>query len=215
MENEELEKTLLREMIEGLTVDVAQIKLLLEQQPKPTTLLDTKSSLEQIGNAYSGLKSHLDTWVATQQKAPEPATPRNDLEPVLTKLETIRQAMLRSPANRISKAVQYGTGLLLISLLTTGVLAYYASKWRSERDAFEVSDWKWRGIRQVDAIYAQGVDTAFAKDSTRQQNKTWILQQEQADAAREAAQRAAEQAKAMNAQADQLEGKTGGKGKKK
>ena len=127
----------------------------------------------------------------------------------------MRQELRQSPANRISKAVQYGAVILAMSLLLTGVLGYYAIKWRAERDAFELSDWKWRAVRQADAVYAHRVDVSFEADSTSQQNKAWVVQQEQADAAREAAQQAAEQAKAMNAQADQLEGKTGGKGKRK
>jgi hypothetical protein len=104
--------------------------------------------------------------------------------------------------------VQYGTGLLVVSLLTTGILAYYATKWKNERDAFEVSDWKWRVVRQEGEEYALRIDNAFSSDSIGERYKKRILEMEQADATREAARRAAEQAKAMNAQADKLEGKS-------
>ena len=63
-------------------------------------------------------------------------------------------------------------------------------------------------MRQVNAEYATKLDGVFASDSVSEPNKVWIIQQEQADATREAARRAAEQAKAMNAQADKLEGKS-------
>lgn len=127
---------------------------------------------------------------------------------ILGELQAIRQDIGKSPANRINKAVRYGTGLLLVSVLTTGVLAYYATKWRDERDAFEVSDWKWRVMRQVNAEYATKLDGVFASDSVSEPNKIWIIQQEQADATCEAARKVAEQAKVMNAEADKLEGKS-------
>jgi hypothetical protein len=125
----------------------------------------------------------------------------------LAELRAIRQEILKSPANRINKAVQYGTGLLVVSLLTTGLLAYYATKWKNERDAFEVSDWKWRAVRQDGEDYSIRMDNAFNSDSAGESYKKRIVEMEQADATREAARRAAEQAKAMNAQADELEGK--------
>ncbi len=209
MEDQPKEKTLLAELVEGLTEDVANlIKLLTAQESKPATLTDLQPFLQRVADAIKGLREQVKSL--TEQKS-QPQAQAVELTDIREELRAIRQDIRKSPANRITKAVQYGAGFLVVSLLTTGVLAYYAIKWKNERDTFEVSDWKWRAVRQVDAVYAAKVDKGFALDSTSQPNKVWILEQEQADATRDAARRAAEQAKAMNAQADKLEGKSGPK----
>jgi len=202
MENGQQQKTLLTELVEGLTNSVAELKAMMVNQPKPTTLLDARSTLEKVANAINGLRDQVAKLIEAKPQAPTVESAE-----ILRELQAMRQAIRKSPANQITKAVQYGAVLLVVSLLTTGVLAYYAAKWKDERDAFEVSNWKWRAVRQVDAAYADKVDQAFETDSSSQDDKVWIIQQEQADATREAARRAAEQAKAMNAQADELEGK--------
>lgn len=213
MENEEEQKTLLREVVEGLSKDVANlIKLLTAKETKPATLPDLQPFLQRVADAIKELREQVKT--VTDQK-PQPQAQAVDSNELLTEVRAMRQELRRSPANRISKAVQYGTGLLMVSLLLTGVLAYYAIKWKSERDTFEVSDWKWRAVRQIDAVYGAKVDGIFSRDSTSQATKVWIVEQEQADATREAARRAAEQAKAMNEEADKLEGKSGPKRGKK
>lgn len=213
MENQEEQKTLLREMVEGLTDDVASLtKLLTAEESKPATLSDLKPFLQRVADAIRGLREQVKTLPEVK---PQPQAQVVDLTEVLTEVRAVRQELRKTPTYRISKAVQYGAGLLVVSLLVTGILAYYATKWRAERDAFEVSDWKWRAVRQVDAKYVREVDAGFEIDSISQQNKAWILQQEQADATREAARQAAEQAKALSDQANQLEGKPMMKGKKK
>lgn len=213
MENQEEQKTLLREMVEELTKDVTNlIKLLTTKETKPATLPDLQPFLQRVADAIKELREQAKT-LADQK--PQPQAQAFDSGELLAELRTLRQEIRKSPAHRISKAVQYGAGLLVVSLILTGVLAYYVTKWKDERDAFEVSDWKWRAVRQVDPVYAAKVDADFAADSTLKFNKDWILQQEQADATREAARQAAEQAKAMNEQADKLEGKSGPKSEKK
>ncbi len=208
MEKEPEQKTLLIEMIEGLTKDVADLKQLFASKPQATPSPDLESSLDKISRAINELRDEVGDL---NEQRPQTQVLGAESTQILGELQAIRQDIRKSPANRISKAVQYGTGLLLVSVLTTGVLAYYATKWRDERDAFEVSDWKWRVMRQVNAEYATKLDGVFASDSVSEPNKVWIIQQEQADATREAARRAAEQAKAMNAQADELEGKKKGR----
>ena len=207
MENGQQQKTLLTELVEGLTNDVAEIKQILANQPQATPPLDLRPTLEKVAKAINELRNEVGDL---NEQRPQSQAPPVDLTPITQELHTLRQEMRKTPAYQITKAVQYGAGLLLVSLLTTGVLAYYATKWKNERDVFEVSDWKWRAVRQVDAVYADKVDQAFETDSSSQDDKVWIIQQEQADATREAARRAAEQAKAMNAQADKLEGKKKG-----
>jgi hypothetical protein len=195
MENGEQQKTLLKEMVEGLTSDMAKLIKLITERPEPPTPPDLQPFLERVATAINGLRDQV-------KKLPEPKPQAEPVEStqVLAELRAIRQDIRKSPANRITKAVQYGTGLLIVSLLTTGILAYYATKWKSERDGFEVSDWKWRAVRQDGEDYAIRMDGAFTDDSTAESYKKRIVEMEQAD-------RAAEQAKTMNAQADKLEGK--------
>lgn len=193
---------LLTELVQTLTNDVTDLKKMVADQPKPIAPPDMRPTLEKVANAINGIRGRVESL--SQQKAPAPVV---DLSRVEEQLRQLQQQVRQSPANRISKAVQYGTGLLAVSLLLTGVLGYWAMKWKDERDQFEVSDWKWRAVRQDGEDYALKLDHAFARDSTAEYYKTQIVKMEQADATREAAKRAAEQAKVMNAQADQLEGK--------
>jgi hypothetical protein len=210
MENGQQQKTLLTEMVEGLTNDVAELIKLITNRPEPVAPPDLQPFLKRVADAINGLREQVQKLAEAKPQAhPVESTQ------VLEELRAIRQDIRKSPANRINKAVQYGTGLLIVSLLTTGILAYYATKWRNERDAFEVSDWKWQAVRQDGEEYAIRMDNAFVRDSTAENYKKRILEMEQADATREAARRAAEQAKAMNAQADKLEGKKSVERKKK
>lgn len=207
MEPQEVE--LLTELVQRLTQDVAEVKQLLANQPKPTTLLDARSTLEKVANAVNGLRSEIGDL--KQQKPPATSV---DLSPLTSQLQSLREEVRRSPANRITKGVQYGLGLLIVSLISTGILAYYAMKWKDERDQFEVSDWKWRTVRQDGPAYATQLDGAFAHDSASYYQQR-VLQLEQADATREAARKASEQAKALSEQANQLEGKGQSKRRKK
>ena len=201
------ETDLLTELVQRLTEDVAEVKQLLVNQPKPTTLLDARSTLEKVASAVNGLRSEMGDL--KQQK---PQATSVDLTPLTSQIQFLREEVRRSPANRITKGIQYGLGLLILSLLATGILAYYATKWKAERDSLVASDWKWRVVRQDSPIYAAELDNAFAHDSAYYYEKR-VSELEAADAARAAAQKAAEQAKIMNAQADKLEGKSGSKRK--
>jgi hypothetical protein len=205
MENGQQQKTLLTEMVEGLTDDVAKLTKLIKDRPEPAPPPDLQPFLQRVADAIKGLRGQIEKLVEAK---PQSQTLAVESTQVLDELRAIRQDIRRSPANRITKAVQYGTGLLIVSLLTTGILAYYATKWKNERDAFEVSDWKWRVVRQESEAYALQIDNAFSSDSISERYRKRIVEMEQADATREAARRAAEQAKAMNAQADKLEGKS-------
>jgi hypothetical protein len=206
MENGQQQKTLLAEVVESLTDEITKLAKLITDRPEPVPPLDLQPFLQRVADAINGLRGQIQKLVeAKPQAQPVESTQ------VLAELRAMRQDIRKSPANRINKAVQYGTGLLIVSLLTTGVLAYYATKWKNERDGFEVSDWKWRAVRQDGEDYAIKMDGAFAVDSMAENYKKRIVEMEQADATREAARRAAEQAKAMNAQADKLEGKSGPK----
>lgn len=170
MENEQPQKTLLAEMVESLTDDVAKLIKLLTDRPEPVAPPDLQPFLQRVADAINGLRSQVQKLTdANPQTQPVESTQ------ILVELRAIRQDIRKSPANRINKAVQYGTGLLIVSLLTTGVLAYYATKWRNERDAFEVSDWKWRAVRQDGEDYAVRMDNAFSRDSSGRatRNASW------------------------------------------
>ncbi len=210
MENGQQQKTLLAEVVESLTDEITKLAKLITDRPEPVPPLDLQPVLQRVADAINGLRRQIQKLVEAKPQA-QPA----ESTQVLAELRAIRQDIRKSPANRINKAVQYGTGLLIVSLLATGILAYYATKWKNERDAFEISDWKWRAVRQDGEDYAVRMDNAFRSDSVGESYKKRIVEMEQADATREAARRAAEQAKAMNAQADKLEGKKPVKTKKK
>jgi hypothetical protein len=204
MENQTKEKPLLTEMIEGLAQDLTELKRMVASQPQPTPLPDLPPFLQRVADAITGLREQVKN-LSEQKSQPQAQAP--DSSELIQELRAMRQDIRKSPANRITKAVQYGAGFLVLSLLTTGVLAYYATKWKAERDELVDSDWKWRVVRQDAPVYASELDQAFAHDSAYYYEKR-VVELEAADAARAAAQKAAEQAKVMNAQADKLEGKS-------
>jgi hypothetical protein len=212
MENGQEQKTLLTEMVEGLTNDVADLTKLIKDRPEPAAPPDLQPFLQRVADAINGLRDQLKE--SSKKKPPEPETPRESPQ-LLAELRAIRQAISQSPANRIGQAVQYGTVLLIASLFTTGIMAYYAVKWRDERDSFEVAHWKWRYTQQANPEYAAFAEDKFPGDSIKADLTQWVLEQESADQKREAARKAAEQAKVMNAQADELERKSGSKTGKK
>jgi hypothetical protein len=209
MENGQEQKTLLAEMVESLTDDMAKLTKLVTDRPEPVPPLDLQPFLQRVADAINGLRGQIQKLVeAKPQAQPVESTQ------VLAELRAIRQDIRKSPANRINKTVQYGIGLLIVSLLTTGILAYYATKWRNERDTFEVSDWKWRYTHQANPEYAAFAEDKFPGDSIKADLTQWVLEQESADQKREAARKAQEQAKVLSEQANQLERKINQKGKK-
>lgn len=204
-ETEQGDIDLLAELVQTLTKDVTELKKLVIDQPKPTTLLDARSSLEQVADAINGLREEVSK-LEQQKEANAPA----DLTP---RFDALAQLIRQRPEYRLSQYVQYGGyvfGLLVILLVG---MSWLALSWRSERSEFEASDWKWRHLRQIDPIYVRNIDSTYRVASQTNDGKEiatlqqWIMQQEQADLTREAAREAVQQAKAMNAQADQLEGK--------
>jgi len=209
MENGQQQKTLLAEVVESLTDEITKLAKLITDRPEPVPPLDLQPFLQRVADAINGLRGQIQKLVeAKPQAQPVESTQ------VLAELRAMRQDIRKSPANRINKAVQYGTGLLIVSLLTTGILAYYATKWKNERDTFEVSDWKWRYTQQANPEYAAFAEDKFPGDSIKADLTQWVFEQESADQKREAARKAQEQAKVLSEQANQLEGKINQKDKK-
>ena len=205
MDNNELVSELLQSLIE----EVKRLETKLDKLPNQTPP-DYGASIDALTKAVQSLQS--------QAKQTPPTI---DLSPLTSRLDRLEQAHRQSPERKMSQYLQvgaYGFGLMVILLVT---VTWQAWSLRSERSEFEVSDWKWRNLRQVDPVYVRKIDSTYAVSSQVNEGKDladfhqWIIQQEQADMTREAAHQAAEQAKAMNAQADQLERKALTKGKKK
>lgn len=197
MEQQDID--LLTELVQTLTNDVTELKQLVADQPKPTTLLDAKSSLEKVATAINGLRDRIDS----QQKgasAPTDFTPHFD---------TLGQLIRQRPEYHLSQYVRYGGyvfGLLVILLVG---ITWLALDWKRERDeyapAYEQANWRVRYTKQANPDFYAYMEGVFAKETLKVQQ--WTLEQEQADQKRDLARQAAEQAKAMNAQADRLEGK--------
>lgn len=212
MENGQQQKSLLTEVVESMAKDMAELIGLVRDLSKRPTQPDLQPFLQRVADAINGLRAQPKESPEKNPSEPEPPT----LSPqLLAELRALRQAISQSPANRISQAVQYGTVLLAASLLTTGITVYYATKWRDERDSFEVANWKWRYTQQANPEYAAFAEDKFPGDSIKADLTQWVIEQESADQKREAAREAAEQAKVMNAQADELEGKGSTKTKNK
>jgi hypothetical protein len=210
MEQQDVE--LLTELVQSLTNDVAALKTMVASQPKPTTLLDARSSLEKVANAINGLRADVDA-LKQQPSSPVPI----DLSP---QFDALSRQIRQRPEYRLSQYVQYGGyvfGLLVIILMGMSWLAF---AWKSERDkyqpAYEQANWRLRYTKQANPDYYSFMEAKF-KDTAIYQ---WISEQEEADQKRELAREAAEQAKALSRQANELEGKsfpnrTGARGKKK
>jgi hypothetical protein len=197
---------LVGELLQALIDDVKKLQTKLDKLPNQAPP-DYRDSINELAKAV--------------QSQPKPTPPALDLSAITSRLDRIEQLSRQHPDRKASQYVQVGalaSGLMVVLL---GTVTWLALSWRSERNGFEVSDWKWRNLRQVDPVYVRKIDSTYAVSSQVNDGKDladfhqWIIQQEQADATREAAHQAAEQAKAMNAQADQLERKALTKGKKK
>ncbi|AUD06789.1 hypothetical protein CWM47_36050 [Spirosoma pollinicola] len=203
------ESQLITELLKGLTKDIEELKTRVGKLPTQTSA-DYGASLDGLTKAVQALQ---------QQVKQAPAAV--DLSAITSRLDRIEQLSRQHPDRKASQYVQVGalaSGLMAVLL---GIVTWLALSWRSERSAFEVSDWKWRNLRQVDPVYVRKIDSTYAVASQVKDGKDladfhqWIIQQEQADATREAAHQAAEQAKAMNTQADELEQKASTKRRKK
>jgi hypothetical protein len=203
------ESQLITELLNGLTKDIEELKTRVGKLPTQTPA-DYGASLDGLTKAVQALQ---------QQVKQAPAAV--DLSAITSRLDRIEQLSRQHPDRKASQYVQVGalaSGLMAVLL---GIVTWLALSWRSERSAFEVSDWKWRNLRQVDPVYVRKIDSTYAVASQVKDGKDladfhqWIIQQEQADATREAAHQAAEQAKAMNTQADELEQKASTKRRKK
>ncbi len=218
METQQPDNSLLADLLQSLIEEVGQLKKSVASQPTPQAPPDLRPSLKKIAESLNGLQDRIDQWdklivtptpqptAIMPQLVPQPVA-KIDTGPIEAELRAIRQELRQQPSHTMKRGVQIGTVMLGLAMLSLGILAYFAFSWKGERNAFEASDWKWRGVRQELPKYATERDDSWGEDSIGIVNRKWVVDQEQADATRLAAQKAAEQAAAMNAQADKLEGK--------
>ncbi|GAB2565055.1 hypothetical protein [Spirosoma aerophilum] len=196
---------LVGELLEGLTKDVKALQTKVGQLPTATPP-DYRESIHALAKSVQELQSKAPT------QAPAPAI---DLTPVLNRLERIEQQIRQRPEYTMSQYVRYGAyafGLMVVLLV--GV-TWLALSWRSEREdyaqAYAHDNWRVRYTKQADPDYYNFMEAKFKEPGLTQ----WVVEQEAADEKRELAREAAEQAKSLTQQANQLEGKSTTKGKKK
>lgn len=194
---------LVGELLQALIEDVKRLQLKLDKLPTQASP-DYRASINELTKAVQGLQN---------QSKPTPAA--IDLSPITSRLDRFEQTNRRSPERKMSQYLQvgaYGFGLMVILLVT---VTWYALSWRRERDefqqAFAADNWRIRYTKQANPDYYSFMEAKF-KDTAIYK---WIGEQEEADQKRELAREAAEQAKALSRQANELEGKEMTKGKKK
>lgn len=204
MDNSEL----IAELLQAVSKDVAALKTKIEKLPTQAPT-DYKASLE-------GLTKTIEQLQQTVQGLPnqaKQASSSSDQSAITAQLDRIEQLSRQHPDRKASQYVQVGalaSGLMVVLLVIT---TWLALSWRSDRTGFEASDWKWRNLRQLNPVYVRTIDSTYTVISQASDGKDleefyqWVVKQEQADATREAAQKAAEQAKALSKKANELEGK--------
>lgn len=197
------ESQLITELLAGLAKDINALKSRVEKLPTQPPA-DYGASIAGLTKAVQELQTQV-----------KPAPVAVDLSAITTRLDRIEQVSRQRPEYQMSQYVQagaYAFGLMVVLLVTS---IWFALSWRSERDeyaqAYTQDNWRVRYTKQANPDYysfmeAQFKDTAIYK---------WIGEQEEADQKRELAREAAEQAKALSRQANELEGKEMTKGKKK
>ncbi len=186
---------LIGELLDGLTNDVKALKTQLAKLPTQAPV-DYRPQLEALARSVQELPGKL-----------APPAAAVDLSPVLSRLDRIEHQQRQRPEYRMSEYVRYGGYAFGVMVVLLATMTWLALSWRSERDeyaqAYSHDNWRVRYTRQANPEYYSFMEAKF-KDA---ELIKWIREQEEADERRELARQAQEQAKAMNAQADQLEGK--------
>lgn len=212
------ETDLLAELVQALTADVAKLTRLIEQRAQPVTAEVFDPALGSITQALLDLQRQVEHLRSLSEPSAALLAPVVDLTGIEQRLAILSRAVQEKPDYRVSQYVRYGGIALVVALMSLVAMTWFGLSWRSEREdyarAYTAAQWRLRYTKQANVAYHHYLEGVFAEDKDGAVY-TWIVTQEQADQKREQARDAAEQAKAMNAQADRLEGKTGTKGKKK
>lgn len=191
MDNSEL----ISELLESLTNDVKTLKAKVDTLPTQVPT-DYKTSIDELTKAVQEL-----------QNPSKQAPPALDLSAITARLDRIEEISRQRPEYKMSQYVQYGAyafGLMVILLVMS---VWFALTWRSERDeyaqAYTEDNWRVRYTKQANPEYYSFMEAKFKEPGLTK----WVVQQEAADHKRALAREAAEQAKALSDQANQLEGK--------
>jgi BMFP domain-containing protein YqiC len=194
---------LVGELLEGILSDVKKLTVSVSK-------LASEDDLDKLAKTVSSLENRLTT-------AP-PATPAvSELAQVREELSQVKQLIRQRPDYTMSQYVRYGGYMFGLMVVLVAGLTWLALDWKGERDQFRAAywtaDWRVRYLKQQDPNFYSYIEGLFAKDPAGVSK--WVVEQEQADEKRSLAAQAAEQAKALSDQANQLEGKPRVKGKKK
>lgn len=205
MENKNLGSSddLVSELLGGVLSDIKMLKTSVSK-------LVSKEDLSELAKTVTSLEKRLTT-------AP-PTTPAvTELTQVREELTQLKHLVRQRPDYRMSQYVRYGGYMFGLMVVLVAGLTWFALDLKGERDRFRAAywtaDWRVRYLKQQDPAFYSYIEGLFAKDPSGVSN--WVIEQEQADEKRALAAQAAEQAKALSDQANQLEGKPRVKGKKK
>jgi hypothetical protein len=172
--------------------------------------LASKDESSAIVEAVAALEKRLTT-------APPVAPGGTELVQIRDELTQLKQLIRQRPDYIMSQYVRYGAYTFGLMVMLVAGLTWLTLDLKGERDRFRAAywtaDWRVRYIKQQDPVFYNYVEGLFAKDPSGVSK--WVVEQEQADEKRALAAQAAEQAKALSDQANQLEGKLRVKGKKK
>lgn len=194
---------LVSELLQGVLDDIKGLKQSVSQlatKDKP----DYGEELKTLARAVESLKQQ-----------PGPAS--GESNQISERFSRLEQLIRQKPDYKVSQYVRYGGYVFGLMVMLVAGLTWLALDWKGERDRFRdaywTADWRVRYIKQQDPAFYSYIEGLFAKDPAGVSK--WVVEQEQADEKRALAAQAAEQAKALSDQANQLEGKPRVKGKKK
>lgn len=192
---------LVGELLEGVLSEIKKIE-------QSVSKLADKDELSRLAQAVASLETQLITANSTRATVDGNA-------PVLEQLQDLKRLVRQRPEYKLSQYVRYGGYVFGLMVVLVAGLSWLALDWKGERDQFQAAywqaDWRVRYTKQANPDYYSFMEAQF-KDAGVY---TWIGEQEEADQKRELAREAAEQAKALSRQANELEGKELTKRKKK
>ncbi|WP_020603178.1 hypothetical protein [Spirosoma spitsbergense] len=194
---------LVSELLQGVLDDIKGLKQSVSQLAT-NDAPDYGEELKTLARAVESLK---------QQPGPA-SSESNQLSERFSQLE---QLIRQKPDYKVSQYVRYGGYVFGLMVMLVAGLTWLALDWKGERDRFRdaywTADWRVRYLKQQDPNFYNYIEGLFTKDPAGVGQ--WVVEQEQADEKRALAAQAAEQAKALSDQANQLERKPRVKGKKK
>jgi len=194
---------LVSELLKSVLGDLKTLKVSVSK-------LVSQDELSELAKTVTSLEKRLTTE--------PPTTPAvTELVQVREELTQLKHLARQRPEYIMSQYVRYGGYMFGLMVILVAGLTWFALDLKGERDRFRAAywtaDWRVRYIKQQDPVFYNYIEGLFAKDPSGVSN--WVVEQEQADEKRALAAQAAEQAKALSDQANQLKGKPRLKGKKK